>query len=383
MHILIIPAWYKNKEQPYSGVFFEEQARALQKLGHKVGIIVPLFLAYDSNTASYYTEYDDDGLFTITQGLRAIVRRSNKINNTYFVRRLYAKAFKNYVKHQGIPDLIHSHVYKYSGLLGIYIAKRKNIPHVYTEHFSVWVNPNASIPASDIRVLTRVLESSKKSFAVSHFLKNALMQKATAPIEIDVLPNMIHAIFFDNNKTILTKSKGFRFVNIGGFVTVKNQLMLLRVFANFINKYQVDAELYLVGDGELRSEIENRIIQLGLRNRVVLTGLLDRKQIKQLLEKSHVGVISSVVETFSIAGIEFMSQGLPVLSTDCGGPKDFIQDFNGMIVANEEEMLEGFNYFYKNYSLYDGTKIAEYIQQNFSESVVIRKLEETYKNILK
>ncbi len=377
MHILLIPAWYKNPSNPIEGVFFKEQARALQKRGHKVGVLVPSYIPYHSNLKNDYTTYDDMGIFTVHQQVKAISKRSNTINNFYFLNRIYYKAYKNYVKQNAKPDVIHSHVYKYSGLLGAFINKKRRIPHLFTAHFSLWVNPNHSVLPSDIKVLETVLNSSDKAFAVSGFLKKALVEKTQLAKDIEVLPNMINELFFQKNKEIV-KSQRFRFINIGSLVAVKNQLMLVAAFAQFIKKYKVDAELVIVGGGVLQTKIENMIQVLGLEKNVFLTGMLNRESTKQEIQKAHVGVISSIVETFSIAGIEFMSQGLPVVSSDCGGPKDYIRDFNGMIAKTEEEMSESFYTVYNNYNSYDTKKISNYIQTNFSETIIVTKLEQYY-----
>lgn len=381
MHILLIPAWYKNPSNPIEGVFFEEQARALQKRGHKVGVLVPSYIPYNSSLKNDYIAYNDNGIFTIHQKVKAISKRSNKINNFYLLNRIYYKAYKNYVKQNEKPDIIHSHVYKYSGLLGAFINNKQQIPHVFTAHFSLWVNPNHTVLPSDVKVLKTVLNSSDKAFAVSNSLKNALLEKTVLAKDIEVLPNMINDVFFQKNKEI-TKSKRFRFINIGSLVAVKNQLSLVAAFAQFLKKYKVDAELFMVGGGALENKLKEKIQALGLEKNVFLTGMLNRESTKLEIQKAHVGVIASIVETFSIAGIEFMSQGLPVISTDCGGPKDYIHDFNGMIASTEEEMSEHFYRVYKDYEQYDQKKIAAYIKDNFSEMIIAEKLEQHYQKLI-
>ena len=98
------------------------------------------------------------------------------------------------------------------------------------------------------------------------------------------------------------------------------------------------------------------------------------------IQKSDVGVISSNIETFSVAGIEFMSQGLPVISTDCGGPNDFINDNNGIIVDKDDikemsnAMLEMTN------REFDSNKIKSVVKGNFSEDIIISKLISIYQD---
>ena len=126
MHILLIPAWYKSSSNPLAGIFFEEQARALQKRGHKIGVLVPSFLPYNSLENNTCLAYNDKGIFTINQQVKAISKRSNTLNRAYFSYRVYHKAYKDYVKQNGKPNLIHSHVYKFSGLLAAYIKKKQH-----------------------------------------------------------------------------------------------------------------------------------------------------------------------------------------------------------------------------------------------------------------
>jgi glycosyltransferase involved in cell wall biosynthesis len=192
---------------------------------------------------------------------------------------------------------------------------------------------------------------------------------------------MISDLFFENNDTV-EKSSKFRFITIGGLTPVKNQLLLVRVFSRFIKTYSIDVELYIVGEGPLYTTIKKEIHALGLEKTVFLINALNRKDIKKEIQKSHVGVISSIVETFSIAGIEYMSQGLPVITTNCGGPNEYMRDFNGIIVHNEKEMAASFYSVYKNYSTYDADKISRYIQTCFSEAVIVQKLERTYQELV-
>jgi len=380
MHILIIPSWYKSKIHPFRGVFFEEQARALLKRGNQVGVIVPSLLAYDTKEDSSFFQYDDNGLVTFIQSVKPLSRRSNKVNEAYFLFRVYNKAYRQYVKENGTPDIIHSHVYKYGGLLGAYLSKRKSIPHVFTEHFSVWVNPNAVIPPSDIRLMRRVLEQTDQAYTVSSFLKNSI-QKKIGNQGFKVLPNMINDLFIQKDESKI-KNSVFRLINIGGLVQVKNQKLVLRAFSLFIKKYKIAAELYIIGEGDLRQELIDEVQLLEISDKVQLVGARDREQVKDEIKKSDVGVISSDVETFSIAGIEFMSQGLPVVTTDCGGPIDYIQDFNGIVVRDEIEMAESFYTIYHNYTYYNQDRIKTFIQDHFSEAVIVKKLEQTYKKII-
>lgn len=77
----------------------------------------------------------------------------------------------------------------------------------------------------------------------------------------------------------------------------------------------------LIGDGPERSRIEARITQLGLTEHVRITGLL--QDVRSTVSACDVMVLTShAVETFSIAALEAMALGKPMVMTDIGGAQE-------------------------------------------------------------
>lgn len=80
----------------------------------------------------------------------------------------------------------------------------------------------------------------------------------------------------------------------------------------------------LIGDGPERPAIERRIDDLGLRAEVRLLGALT--DVRPALAACDLMALSSrAVETFSIAALEAMALGLPVLLTDLGGARELVR----------------------------------------------------------
>jgi glycosyltransferase involved in cell wall biosynthesis len=79
----------------------------------------------------------------------------------------------------------------------------------------------------------------------------------------------------------------------------------------------------LIGDGPLRPQIEADIRRLGLENRVFITGYL--KDVRADLAACDVASLVSVTETFSIAVLEAMAMGRPMLMSDVGGAREQIE----------------------------------------------------------
>lgn len=80
----------------------------------------------------------------------------------------------------------------------------------------------------------------------------------------------------------------------------------------------------VVGDGPLRQEAERRTRELGLADRVVFAGL--RTDVAELLGGMEVLVFSSEREGLSIAMLEGMAGGVPIVATRVGGTPELVED---------------------------------------------------------
>lgn len=100
---------------------------------------------------------------------------------------------------------------------------------------------------------------------------------------------------------------------VAGFRYQKDQETLIRAFNNLPEDY----ELWLIGDGERRSIIEQCIKDNKLEDRVLLLGI--RSDIPSLLKSVDVVVQSSHWEGFGLAAVEGMAAGKPVIASDVEG----------------------------------------------------------------
>jgi glycosyltransferase involved in cell wall biosynthesis len=128
----------------------------------------------------------------------------------------------------------------------------------------------------------------------------------------------------------LDVSKPVRFVFSGRFVDWKGVAFLLSAFAAI--SVRLDAELHLIGDGELRGDIEDRIRHLGLESKVRLHGWKSRAEAEILLRECDVFVMPSLRECGGTAILEAMAMGLPVIATNWAGPSSYINNQCGILV---------------------------------------------------
>jgi len=118
-------------------------------------------------------------------------------------------------------------------------------------------------------------------------------------------------------------------INVGRLVVEKGQQYLLESFSKLENS---DWQLVILGEGPLREQLEEQIVNLGLEDRVFLLGA--RRDVDFWLAKSSIFAFTSISEGFPNALVEAMSSGLPCVSFDCdAGPRDLIEnEKNGFLV---------------------------------------------------
>lgn len=101
--------------------------------------------------------------------------------------------------------------------------------------------------------------------------------------------------------------------HVGRFSPQKNHKFLVDIFA-VIKKYQPNAMLMLVGDGELRKSIEAKVKQMGLSDSVIFTGI--RNDVPALMQAMDVFVLPSQYEGLGIVAVEAQAAGLPCYISD-------------------------------------------------------------------
>lgn len=90
-------------------------------------------------------------------------------------------------------------------------------------------------------------------------------------------------------------------------------------------------KVLMIGDGPQRESIENEVVRLGLAGSVRITGF--QSDVRRWLAACDVvALVSTAVETFSIAALEAMAMGKPMIMSDVGGAREQVEHgVNGMV----------------------------------------------------
>ncbi len=119
----------------------------------------------------------------------------------------------------------------------------------------------------------------------------------------------------------------------------KNLGLLLRALKRLLDQDET-VELRLTG--EETPDLAALARELGISGHVTWTGWLDEDKLPDFYRGLDVFVIPSLQEGFNIAGIQAMASGVPVVSTRCGGPEDYvIEGETGRLVGFDETAMAG------------------------------------------
>lgn len=147
-----------------------------------------------------------------------------------------------------------------------------------------------------------------------------------------VIMNQVDESFFSDG----VKGPAGYVMTAGRLTRQKNQALLIRAFAAIAT--QVEQELRIYGEGELRGELEELIKSLGMEKRIKLMGASDN--MPQVLRGAGLFVLPSDYEGMPNALLEAMASGMCCIATacPCGGPETIIDNgINGRLVPVGDE----------------------------------------------
>lgn len=123
----------------------------------------------------------------------------------------------------------------------------------------------------------------------------------------------------------VTPSSARRLACVGRLCEQKGQLLLIDAVA-LLARQQCFLDLILVGDGELREEIESKIRQHGLGEQVHITGWATADDVKREMLSARAVIMPSFAEGLPVVLMEAMALGRPVLSTYIAGIPELVED---------------------------------------------------------
>lgn len=242
------------------------------------------------------------------------------------------------------PDFIYER-YSLWGITGLTLAKRYHVP------FALEVNAPLVYEQQQYRrkltwprcaywIERKVWQGADPVIAVSEQLRNHLINEAGVARErIRVLRNAVDAKWFEENKhvgrTKAEQEEKFVLGFVGSFKAWHGADFLLSVFEDF-HKVEPSSRLLLIGDGPLKSSLQERARKSGLEMAVTFTGIIPHEEIRDYLAKVDVALAPyPELENFYYSPLklfEYMASGRAVVASSAGQVAQIIRHrVNGLL----------------------------------------------------
>lgn len=380
MYVLMISRGFPSAKDPQWGCFEQDQAEALHRNGHKV-VVVSVDSRFrwhlrkigithrQKNGINYYNSFWLPGkVASHLCGMKiGLLLRKMQLDRMY----------KRIVRKYGKPDVIYGQFF-FNTYLGVFLKNKYQIPLVGIEHA-------ARFNHDKLDSYTWTLASCAYNYAdaviaVSETLRDRLQYHFKR--KAYVVHNLVSSIF-ENISMKTVDYQNFQFVATGSLIYRKGFDLLIDAFAAS-DLAAKNIKIVIIGDGEERNNLQSQISSLHLDNNIILVGKKTKPEIVEILCESHAFILPSRGENFSVAVLEALSIGLPVIATLCGGIRECINEKNGILVPVDDSraLCDALKKMYYNYSQYETDYIVTDYQTRFSSSAIAKQLTDIFESVI-
>ncbi len=288
------------------------------------------------------------------------------------------------------PDIIHTHTAKAGALgrLAGILCFKKNIIHTFHGHiFDGYFSPLKTkifhcIEIFLSRFTKRIISVSETQRKIFKELKLGDFTKIICVplgLQLDEFKNAV-SLRLDMRNKFGFKENTIVISIIARIVQIKNHSLLIDA-VNLLSEKFTDFKIVIVGDGDMRDEIVNKIQSLKLEKYFLFAGFT--KELAGYYGMSDIVVLTSNNEGLPTVIIEAQAAGIPVISTNVGGVRDLIIENETGILApaqNKEILAEKIFTLCSDSGLRKKLGIAgqKHALKNFSVQRLIYNFEKLY-----
>lgn len=295
----------------------------------------------------------------------------------------YKKAVKNFFEEHNDYDIIHGQCSE----LGVFIyeeAKRRGIPVIIAHAHNNRMDRDKKL-LFRLMWKKRMRKSINAYFTCGKEAAENLFGKKLSEKSYQ-MKNAIEVEDFQFNQEVREKKRKelqaeetINLVNIGRFNTQKNQSFLLEVFAELIKRNK-KYKLFLVGQGELESQLREKAKQLKIEQDVEFLGL--RNDVPELLQAMDIFLFPSLHEGFSVAFVEAQTTDIKAVISD-GVPQESILIPENVTVISLKNSAQQWAEKIAEINNFERKNAATFIKEKgYDIKENAQKLEKKYKELI-
>jgi glycosyltransferase involved in cell wall biosynthesis len=389
MKIVHLPSWYPTSNNRIEGIFNKRLIYAINECDDNQHVIFTWQhnkIASLRNPLAFLINLYKSLLpaNVIVEENITIVQINYFISNEFFfgknINRLINKIDKVIVKLNLLDSsaILHAHVVYPGGQIAQKLCVKYKIPYLITEHMGPF--PFNNLKDDLFKKVISPISTANNVVAVSNYLANQI--KNTTAVKVEVIPNVVKTI---NNHISLRTNKNsyFSFIVISR-ITVEKGMEVLVSAIELLASIRTDFCVHIYGEGSSKIDLVKLLKQKKLNQFVCWFDILTPENVQNTIATYNCLISPSLFESFGVTLIEALSVGVPIISTDSGGPSDIVSDINGLLVRINDSyaLSNAMNTIINNYNLFDKNKIIDDCKNRFSNVVISQKYNKIYKRIL-
>lgn len=379
LHVLVTPTWYPNGQDKLIGIYHKTFCKVLAETGKaKVNMLyvdrvgIKQLPRYPFMKKRY--EEKCEGYTVYAHKMLSRVKFSFHWQTMAYAK-VMDKAFREYVKKEGKPDILHAHVAVPAGYAAARIGKKYGIPVIVTEHAqSPWLK------AEGKEFCKFVVENAKLT-TVSTFLQNLVREKYNADAEL--LPNMVDTGIFEKPRA-LPNDGVFRLLTVSALRPGKCVDHTIKALKLLRDQGEIDRfEFTVIGDGQTEALYKQAAIDLEMTDCVKFVGRKTPAEAAEYLTHTDTLVMASEFETFGIPALEALAAGVPVVCTKCYGPETFLDESCAQMceINNPEDLARAIKAMYERKDSFD-EKALRAVAKGFGSEAIASRAFALYEGLL-
>lgn len=249
------------------------------------------------------------------------------------------------------PDIIHAHDYTDGMAAALTGTRIPIINHLHNN--SPWLKSygvksfSYGLCANRFNKILTVSDSIMNEYVFGNYFKSKTVTVGN-PIDLNRIRTLAGV---SNTEDILETKKEYDIAFLGRETPQKNPMRILKIIRlvkdTFSNSQgnkatewpqQCDLKAIMIGDGEMRDEVDAEIKRLDLQGNITCVGFQSNPY--KYLKTAKVMLMPSSWEGFGLAAVEGMTLGLPVVASPVGGLVDIVNDECGKLCKTDQEFVD-------------------------------------------
>jgi len=319
-------AMFTNNYLPFIGgvpISIARLRRGLEDLGDKLLVVAPRYM--DQPEA-------EEHVLRIPSLLAMGEKREFRLANIFLGRiRKRVRAFH--------PDIIHLHHPFWLGSLGLFIARRLNVPAIYTyhtrlEHYAHFV-PLPGLIFRNLISHTLIKRFANKcdgvivpTYSTEEYLRMIGVKTPTFVQPTGIEYKRFQAVSDADIaalRTTLNLKDEIVFISVSRLSNEKNIDFMIDAINTLRQETSKPFHFLMIGEGHQKDRLQNKIHELGLDTLVTLVGAVPPEDIAVWYRLGDAFVFASKSETQGMVILEAMAAGLPVVAVRSSGIDDVVR----------------------------------------------------------